>query len=367
MSDDARLRLERRSFSLPLERPLETSQGAIEHRDGFVVRVFDETETGGDHDQGIDDSSQVVGYGEATPLVGFTESLDDCEDALERAGEVLPARGPEAALEEVEQAPAARHALTLALADWHATRSATPLYRYLGRGPMVARIPVNATIGDADPETTAADARAAVDRGFETCKVKVGARSIETDVERVRRVRDAVGPDVELRVDANGAWTYAEALRAIEAFAELGVALVEQPLPAGALEGHAALRGHGVDIALDEGLLEHDLDDVCTAGAADVVVLKPMALGGIDVARRMAAWVSELGMEVIVTTTIDGVVARTGAVHLAAAIPNVTASGLATADRLAADLARDPVLLEKGAAVVPQTKGLGVTEVWEAT
>ncbi|ARS91531.1 mandelate racemase/muconate lactonizing enzyme family protein [Natrarchaeobaculum aegyptiacum] len=365
MSDDTRLRLEHRSFSLPLERPLETASGSIEHRDGFLVRVFDENAAESNRGEVSADSERVIGYGEATPLAGFTESRADCEAALERASDALPPSGPEAALEEVDQQPAARHAVTLALADWHASTSATPLYRYLGRGPMVARIPVNATVGDADPATTAADARTAADRGFETCKVKVGARSIEADVERLRQVRDAVGPNVELRVDANGAWTYDEALRAIEAFADLDVALVEQPLPPGALEGHAALRGHGVGIALDEGLLEHDLDDVCTAGAADAIVLKPMALGGIDVARRMAAWVSELGIEAIVTTTIDGVVARTGAVHLAAAIPNVAPSGLATADRLAADLARDPVLLEKGAAVVPQTKGLGVTGVWE--
>ncbi len=159
-------------------------------------------------------------------------------------------------------------------------------------------------------------------------------------------------------------------MRAIEEFAALDVAVLEQPLPAGALEGHADLREAAADtpvsIALDEGVLEHGVDAICETRAADALVLKPMALGGIDVARKVAAWVQELDLTPIVTTTIDGVVARTGAVHLAASIPNVPACGLATGEFLAEDLGTDPVLMEKGAAVVPQTKGLGVEGVWEA-
>jgi L-alanine-DL-glutamate epimerase-like enolase superfamily enzyme len=231
---------------------------------------------------------------------------------------------------------------------------------------MVARVPVNATVGDGSPSETATAVREAVDRGFGCCKLKVGLRTVEADLERVRRAREAAGPDVELRADANEAWTFEEAASALETFAEVGISVLEQPLPAGALEGHADLRARsdGVSIALDEGLLEHGVDAICEAGAADVVVLKPMALGGIDVAREVAAWLSELEVTPLVTTTIDGVVARTGAVHLAAAIPDVPACGLATGDLLATDLGRDPVLLEKGSAVVPQAKGLGVSDVW---
>ncbi|AXR78134.1 mandelate racemase/muconate lactonizing enzyme family protein [Natrarchaeobaculum sulfurireducens] len=353
------LQLEYRPFSVRLERPLRTGHGSIESRDGFLVRVTEADDGGIDSPTG-----RPVGFGEATPLSGWTESYADCKGALEQAQAAFQAGGPEAALEAVDERSAARHGVTLALADFQARRTATPLYRYLGQGPMVARIPVNATIGDGTPADTAADAARAVADGFRCCKLKVGARSVSEDVERVRQVRDAVGPEVELRVDANESWTYDEAGTAIEHFADFEVSLLEQPLPAGALEGHATLRGNGVPIALDEGVLEHGVDAICRAGAADAVVLKPMALGGVDVARRVAAWVTELGVVPIVTTTIDAVVARTGAVHLAAAIPDVPACGVATGDLLAEDLARDPVLLENGSAVVPQTKGLGVEGVW---
>lgn len=351
------LELEYRSFSLDLATPLETADGTIDSRDGFLVRITD----------GASDGDRV-GYGEAAPLPGWTESPADCEAALARAGEAIRTE-PAAALEAVDDQVAARHAVTLALADLQATSESTPLYRYVGKGPMIGRVPVNATIGDGSPTETAREATEAVERGFDCCKLKVGRRAVEDDIERVRRTRESVGADVELRVDANEAWTYDEATTALEAFADLGVSLLEQPLPAGALEGHADLRSHdggeGVAIALDEGLLEHGVDTICEAEAADAVVLKPMALGGVDVARKVAAWVQELEITPIVTTTIDAVVARTGAVHLAASIPDIPACGLATGELLAEDLGRDPVLLEKGSAVVPQAKGLGIEGVWE--
>jgi L-Ala-D/L-Glu epimerase len=349
MSTDAGYALEYRSFSLSLAEPLETAGGTIDSRDGFLIRVTRE--------------DGAVGYGEATPLSGWTESLADCEDALERAQAALDSDEDDV-LEAVDEAVAARYGVSLALADLEASSESTPLYRYYRPDALVARVPVNATVGDGSTEETVAAAQNAVERGFGCCKLKVGRRSVGADVERMRRVREAVGPEIELRADANGAWDYEEALEALEAFDDLEVSLVEQPLPAGALEGHADLRGRGVGIALDEGLLEHGVDAICEAQAADAVVLKPMALGGLDVAQQVATWVAQLGVTPLVTTTIDGVVARAGAVHLAASLPDPPACGLATGDLLAEDLGRDPVLFENGAAVVPQAKGLGVEGVW---
>ncbi len=342
------LSLEYRPFELALEQPFETAQGTISTRRGFLIRA---------------ERDGVIGIGEATPLAGWTESEADCRDALDQAVDAAPA-GSDAALEAVDGTAAARHGVALAVADLFATRSARPLYQYLGDGTRTARVPLNATLGDGDVETTVDAASRAVSRGFRCCKLKVGKRPLEADLERVRRVRSAVGGDIELRVDANGAWTFEEARHAIDAFADVDLAIVEQPLPAGALEGHAALRGYGPKIALDEGILEHGVDAICTAQAADVLVLKPMALGGLDVAREVIAWTDEMGLETLVTTTIDGLVARTAAVHLAAAIPDVPACGLATGDLLATDLGPDPVIIDKGSGVVPQAKGLGIGDLW---
>jgi L-alanine-DL-glutamate epimerase-like enolase superfamily enzyme len=226
----------------------------------------------------------------------------------------------------------------------------------------VRSVPVNATLGDADPETTARRAERAAAEGFDCLKLKVGVRSVEADCERVRAVREAVGPSVELRADANGAWSREEAAAALEAYAEFGVSYVEQPLAPDDLAGHRELRGGSVGIAVDESLRDHGVDAVVDAEAADVVVLKPMAVGGVDRARRAALDARGAGIEPVVSTTVDAVVARTGAVHLAASLPDVLPCGLATGSMLASDLSPDPAPVVDGAVEVPQSTGLGLPD-----
>ncbi|TKX86944.1 o-succinylbenzoate synthase, partial [Halorubrum sp. SS5] len=234
----------------------------------------------------------------------------------------------------------------------------------VGAAPADA-VPVNATVGDGSPAETAADARRAVEAGFDCLKVKVGARDVDADVERVRAVREAVGDAVALRADANGAWDRETASRALDALAPFDLAYVEQPLPADDLDGLAALRrgdpadgGDGVPIAADESVAARGIDAVLDAGAADAVVLKPMALGGPDRALAAALRARESGVDPVVTTTIDAVVARTAAVHVAAAVPDVSPCGLATASLLDDDLAPDPCPVEGGRIAVPTGPGL---------
>jgi len=152
--------------------------------------------------------------------------------------------------------------------------------------------------------------------------VKVGARGLDADIERLRAVRRAVGGDVSLRADANGAWDRETAREAVERLAPLDLAYLEQPLPADDLDGAAALRTVGercryrhrprspVPIALDESLATRGLDAVLDADAADAVVLKPMALGGPDRALAAARRAREAGVEPVVTTDRRGRRAR---------------------------------------------------------
>jgi len=330
-------------FSLALERPLETARGPIERREGFLVRLAVDGQPG---------------VGEATPLPGWTEDHEECEAALERAARVAESEGPAAALDALDTAdrPAARHGVALALADARARAEGAPLYRWLG-GESVESVPVNATVGDGDPEATAAAAREAGEAGFDCLKLKAGARSLSADLERVAAVREAC-PAATLRVDANGAWTPAVAERALGQLERFGVEYVEQPLPAADVAGHAALRGTSdVGVALDESLAAAGVEGVLDAGAADVLVLKPMALGGPDRAPEAALLAREQGVRSVVTTTIDAVHARTAAVHVAASLPERPAAGLATAELLAEDLGPDPCPVESGRVTVPQGKG----------
>ena len=341
-----------RPFSLSLARPLETASGPIERRDGFLVVV--EGEDG-------------VGTGEATPLPGWTESLPVCERELEAAADGIADLSPEAVhddrkelLPDHDAAPAARHGLDLAVADCLARKAGTPLYRQLGADARVDSVPVNAVLGEGTRKETVAAAEAAVAAGFDCLKLKVGSKDVETDVDRVSAVREAVGEGPTLRVDANGAWSRGEAQRAFDSLWTAAVSYVEQPLPADDLEGCADLRGGPIDVAVDETLARYSPVVVLEAGAADVFVIKPMVLGGPTRARAVAEVARGADVDPVVTTTVDGVVARVGAVHLAASLPQRTAAGLATSGWLADDLASDPINVVAGRASVPQKPGHGV-------
>jgi len=138
-----------------------------------------------------------------------------------------PARAP----------PAARHAVSLAKLDAEAREAGVPLAAYLADDPADT-VTVNATVGDASAADTADAVRNAADAGFETVKVKVGARSLDEDVERLRAAHDET--DATLRADANGAWSRERAREAFDRLRDFHVSYVEQPLSADDLEGTAA-------------------------------------------------------------------------------------------------------------------------------
>lgn len=329
-------------FDLPLTRPLSTARGDIDRRRGFVVR-------------GV--AHGVEGVGEATPLPGWTESVDDCRRALELVDDLHAALGSGV----LDDSPAARHAVSSALFDARARAADESLARFLAgpHAPVATAVPVNETVGDAGTEATAEAVRDAVAAGYDCVKLKVGVRAVDADVDRLRAAREAA-PDVALRVDANGAWSAEEAERFIDAAVDHGLDLdyVEQPLGADQVEAHAALRGHGVGIGVDETLAATSVDEVLVAGAADVLVLKPMVLGGPARTLSAAEQAGEAGVDSVVTTTIDAVVARTTALCVAAALGDPPACGLATGDLLSADLAPDPAPVVDGRMQVPSGPGL---------
>lgn len=326
-----------RPFSLDLSLPLSTASGTIDARSGFLF----------DRDGGL---------GEATPLPGWTEPHEDCGEALRRA---VDAPDWDAALAACEDAPAARHGVSLARLDASAKDAGHSLARELGENPADS-VPVNATVGDGDVEDTRDAVADAADAGFETVKVKVGARPLEEDVERLEAASEAA--DVALRADVNGAWSAKQTREVADDLADLDLEYLEQPISASTLDGYRGIEG--VDVALDEALVNHDLDAVLAV--ADYVVLKPMALGGVDRAREAAVRAREAGVVPVFSTTIDAAVARAAAVHLAASVPDIPACGLATADRLADDLAPDPTPVVDGRIRVPDGPGHGVEVEWDA-
>jgi O-succinylbenzoate synthase len=215
--------------------------------------------------------------------------------------------------------------------------------------PVRDSVPVNVTVPAVGPERAAEIVRAS--RGCRTAKVKV-AEPGQTRAEeeaRLEAVRDALGPDGHVRVDANGLWDVDEAVAAIGALdrAAGGLEYVEQPVAT--VEDLARVRRKvGVPVAADESIRRaEDPYRVRDLDAADVAVLKVQPLGGVRACLRIA---EDIRLPVVVSSALETSVGIAAGVALAAALPELRhASGLATVQLLTDDVATHPLLPVDGA------------------
>jgi L-alanine-DL-glutamate epimerase-like enolase superfamily enzyme len=189
--------------------------------------------------------------------------------------------------------------LDLALWDLAARRAEAGLPEFLGRHHDAL-----ATYGSGvnlhyPLDELLSQARRWVDAGFGGIKVKVGKPELAEDVDRLQAVREVIGPDVELMVDANQRWDLAQAVAAVAAFEPFDIAWLEEPLRADDLRGHVALkRETGVRIAVGENLhTEYRFAEFVAAGAADVLQPNIIRVGGITPALRIAKLVQGAGKE----------------------------------------------------------------------
>lgn len=354
------------SYVLPFLDAWPVAGGRLAERSGFLIELTD--------DEGL------VGLGDAAPWPGFgSETPGSAGLALRGAARKLlgletgsfeSAIAQLTRLAPVAAAPAARHAIDLALHDLLAQRAGLPIARFLGGTDALVRVPANATIPRVGAERTAQLAAAAMAHGARTLKLKVGGASLAEDLARVRALREVAGPEVRLRIDANQEWSAEEAIEALRALAPFGIEYAEQPVAAEALADLARVRREaGVPVAADEsvrdlGSARHILD----AEAADVLIVKPMVLGGLGAASIILGEARARGVGVVVTSLLESAVGRAGALHLAASLgPVAHAHGVATGMLLARDLAPGPAFAA-GVVNVPTSPGLGVViedpDVW---
>lgn len=205
-------------------------------------------------------------------------------------------------------------------------------------------VPVNATV----PAVAAASVPGVLARfdGCRTAKVKVAepGQRLADDVARVAAVREAMGAEGRVRIDANGAWNVDEAERALHALAEFDLEYAEQPCAE--VDELAELRRRvkymGIPIAADESVRKaSDPVAVARAGAADIIVVKAQPLGGV---RRALAIVAEAGLPAVVSSALDTSVGLSMGVALAAALPDLDYDcGLGTAALFTADVASPPL------------------------
>jgi len=231
-----------------------------------------------------------------------------------------------------------------------------------GREEPRGRIAVSALVSASGAEEASADAAVEVARGARCVKLKVGGeQDLAAFIRRIGAVRAAIGDDVELRLDANGSWSLAEATDRLTASLLYRIAYVEQPV-ASVADLAALRRAVHVPVAADEAVggvaATRRLVD---AGAADVLVVKPARVGGAVETLRIAAIAFDAGIPIVLSTFYETGIGLAAALHIAAALPGEdVAHGIATASVLASDLlVRGPSRVG-GALLLPEAAGLGV-------
>lgn len=246
-----------------------------------------------------------------------------------------------------------------------------PVYTLLG-GKTVDRIPIGFVLGAGEPDEVAREAVSVVKQGFAFVKLKAGG-SLQKDIEMVGVVREAVGSDVDLFMDVNGAWTYDQALTTIRALERFNLSKIEQPLPAWDIEGMARLRGKvDTPVYADESAQElHDLLRIINRGAADGLMIKTQKAGGLLKAQRWLAMARLANMPVICGCMVGSGLEASPAAHLLVAnewisqFPQENAGPLHIHDTLRSseirdDIARNVPRFEKGFLYPNDGPGLGI-------
>jgi len=257
----------------------------------------------------------------------------------------------------------AKAAIEMACVDLTARALGVPVHTYLG-GAAKERLSFNAWIGILPPDEAAAEALKWHGRGFRSAKIKVGG-GIEADRDRVKAVREAVGPEMALRIDANAGYDADTAIRLAHLLQPCELQLFEQPVPADDLAGMARVRREagGVPVMADESILDHaSLIAVIRAEAADMVKLKVMKQGGFHRTLAMLATAEAAGLRCVIGHGFGLGVNTTAEIMLAATSANVIeglecVGPLKTAD----DITTERLDLGTGALALPPGPGLGVT------
>jgi muconate cycloisomerase len=313
-----------------------------------------------------------VGYGEACPVPAFTsETQRSVVELVEhRVAPLLVGRDPAdraPLLHELGRvmtgAPFTMAAVETALLDLLGRALGVPVSTLLG-GRFRDRVEVHGSVGwDEDPGAMAATALAQRET-YRWLKLYAGRGDLDADLDRLEAVRRAVGPDAVLFLDLNGLWTPAFLARALPRLADLGITVLEQPLPVGATaflrELVTSLR---VAVIADESV-RSVADAARLAGERGATALNVghSKLGGPRVALAVAEVAASHGVDVVVGSVVEMGIANAMGLHVAAALPRLPyPSYLMGPLKYRERVAEPQVEVVGGHVAVPSGPGLGVT------
>ena len=328
-------------YALPFRKPYVTARGSLDRREIVLLRILNE--------------DGVTGLGEGVPmsLRGGT-GLDDVVRDIESWGERAVSTGV-AAVPDSASAPA-RMAILTAIVDMDGRVHGVPAHQLWSKDIKALPVACNATLTTDSPEGVLAQAEGWAADGFRVFKLKVGSAD---DIGQVRAVRDGLGEEVAIRLDANGAWSLDEATRILNELEPLGIELAEQPVAT--LEEMSELRTRiSIPLVADESVsTPREAETAAELDACDAVTVKLSKTGSLDV---------RLGdsLPTYLSSALDGPVGIAAAAHAAQSLPrygpwSTVSHGLATERLFSATICEQGPLLDGALLPVPSGNGLGIT------
>lgn len=346
-------------IQIPLKKPFKTSLRTVTVAEEVIIKII--TEEG------------AIGFGSAPPTAVIT---GDIEESI--AGAIKSVIKPKLIglnIEDFEHImnvlnnsmirnSSAKAAVDIALYDLFCKQYNIPLYRLLGGYRKT--IDTDITISVNSPEEMVRDSIQAVEEGYRHLKVKVGTNEA-IDIERVKAIREAVGSDIKIRVDANQGWKPKEAVRIIRRYEDmnLNIELVEQPVIAWDIEGLKFVTDNvETDILADEAVFSpREAIKIINKKAADLINIKLMKCGGIYNALKICSIAEAMEVECMVGCMMESKVGITAAASFSAAKKNVTKYDLDTVLLMA----EDPIVGGAGfcgnSILLSDAAGLGISEV----
>lgn len=344
------------TISVPLRVPFKTALRSVNSVEDIIVEIH--TDTG------------HIGYGEAPPTGAITgdttgailgalndhiiktivgKDVDDFENLLQTLNKCIVHNS------------SAKAAVDMALYDLYGQLYNIPVYKMLGGGKN--KIITDITISVNDPDEMARDTKVAIDRGYDTIKVKVGVNP-DLDIARLTAVRAAAGPNTLIRIDANQAWAPKQAVKLLNKMQDKGldIEFVEQPVKGRDFEGlkYVTERSY-VPVMADESVFSvEDAFKIMQMGAADLINIKLMKCGGIYNALKIASAAEVYGVECMLGCMLEAKVSVNAAVHLACAKNIITKIDLDGPVLCSEDPVLGGAVFNEKEITLPNSPGLGI-------
>ncbi|MCI4434058.1 MAG: dipeptide epimerase [Thermoplasmata archaeon] len=337
-------------IKIPLKRKFVIASGSSEYSNNVLIKII---------------TDEFIGYGEASPsLHVLGENTGTIQSIMPVLFEKIKdfdsndIRGISRILKKIPNNYSAKAGIDLALYDLLGKELGSPLNKILGTSKVF--MDTDITIGIMDDDEALILANEYISQGFRSLKIKVGT-DLKRDIERVKKIREAVGEKIELRIDANQGYNFHQARDFINSVKNLDIEFIEQPMPYFALENISELRKDSpIPIMLDESLKNiRDLYEIINKRAADLINIKLMKTSGITDAISIAELARSYDIGVMVGCMSETSLGISAGMHFALAI-DADYIDLDSHFNLQFDIAINPVKNISGKNYIENKSGLGI-------